>query len=34
MTEMDWATAVDGETRVTEMDRVMGSIYMVDPVVD
>jgi len=31
---MDWATGADEDTRVTEMDGVMESIYSGDPAVD
>jgi len=34
MTEMDWATGADGDTRVTEMDGATGSIFSGDPEVD
>jgi len=32
--EMDWATGADRDSGVTEMDRVMGSIYPGDPGVE
>jgi hypothetical protein len=34
MMEMDWATGVDEDTGVTEMDGGMGSIYPGDPGVE
>ena len=34
MTEIDWATGLEGDTGVTEMDGVTGSLYLGDPRVD